>query len=140
MFWFNIQRAKKSYRWQFSIFTESVSFSFSTFLESGWPNHMSPKSAYQPQISSRSALDSPNLWLISNHISSNTDVIRVKPSVNMTPCCIKQFWNLGAKPRQLQLHNIIIISRSGKWVMEQNLKNGWGGGRGVRDRWGTFIK
>ena len=28
---------------------------FSTFLEFGSPNKMSPKSAYQPQISSRSA-------------------------------------------------------------------------------------
>ena len=33
VFWFNIQLAKKSYRWQFFILTQNVSFSFSTFLE-----------------------------------------------------------------------------------------------------------
>ena len=53
-FWFNIELARKSYRWQFFIFMENVSFSFSTFLVFGRPSSVSPKSLYQPQTSSKS--------------------------------------------------------------------------------------
>ena len=51
----NIALMCLSYRWQFFIFMQNVSFSFSTFLEFGHPIYMFRKSVYQHQISSRSA-------------------------------------------------------------------------------------